>query len=35
MAFGFTPKFEESLDLNGLSPDRYLAITKVGDQQSI
>jgi len=26
MAFGFTPKFEESLDLNGLSPDRYLAI---------
>ena len=24
MAFGFTPKFEQDLDLNGLSPEHYL-----------
>jgi rhomboid protease GluP len=26
MAFGFTPKFEQSLDLNGLNPEHYLVI---------
>jgi len=26
MAFGFTPKFEQDLDLNGLDPKHYLAI---------
>src|ERR1700742_1715909 len=26
MAFGFTPKFEQSLDLNGFDPKNYLAI---------
>ncbi|HVS92779.1 MAG TPA: rhomboid family intramembrane serine protease [Mucilaginibacter sp.] len=26
MAFGFTPKFEQSLYLNGLNPEHYLAI---------
>lgn len=26
MAFGFTPKFEQELDLNGLDPKHYLAI---------
>src|ERR1700761_6952683 len=26
MAFGFTPKFEQSLDLNGLNPEKYLVI---------
>ncbi|HTD99412.1 MAG TPA: rhomboid family intramembrane serine protease [Mucilaginibacter sp.] len=26
MAFGFTPKFEQSLDLNGLNPEYYLVI---------
>ena len=26
MAFGFTPKYEQSLDLNGLDPQHYLAI---------
>ena len=26
MAFGFTPKFEQDLDLNGLDPQHYLAI---------
>jgi rhomboid protease GluP len=26
MAFGFTPKFEQSLDLNGLDPEHYLVI---------
>jgi rhomboid protease GluP len=26
MAFGFTPKFEQTLDLNGLDPKKYLAI---------
>ena len=27
MAFGFTPKFEQDLDLNGLDPKHYLAIS--------
>lgn len=26
MAFGFTPKYEQSLDLNGLDPEHYLVI---------
>jgi rhomboid protease GluP len=26
MAFGFTPKFEQSLDLNGLNPEHYLVV---------
>jgi rhomboid protease GluP len=27
MAFGFTPKYEQSLDLNGLDPEHYLVIS--------
>jgi rhomboid protease GluP len=26
MAFGFTPKYEQSLDLNGLNPEHYLVV---------
>ena len=33
MAFGFPPKFEQSLDLNGLSPERYLAIAREAAEQ--
>jgi rhomboid protease GluP len=29
MAFGFTPKFEQDLDLNGLDPKHYLALALI------
>ena len=33
MAFGFTPKFEQSLDLNGLNPEHFLVIALNAAQQ--
>jgi rhomboid protease GluP len=33
MAFGFTPKFEQPLDLNGLNPEHYLVIALDAVQQ--
>ncbi len=33
MAFGFTPKFEQSLDLNDLNPEHYLVIALDAAQQ--
>lgn len=33
MAFGFTPKFEQELDLNGLDPEHYLVIALAAVKQ--